>query len=123
MTEWIEEILSDEGYAVSVANDGIRGDELLAANKYDLLLLDIKMPGIDGLGILRRLRERGSAVKVIILSARPLGKGLSDHVEALGTDDIKRLQNTEGIMTKPCQIAELLTLIRKAIGQKAKKVG
>lgn len=62
--------LTKKGYAVDFANDGNDGLEMLYINEYDLVVLDLNLPGIDGLDILRQVREENKELKVLILSAR-----------------------------------------------------
>jgi DNA-binding response OmpR family regulator len=61
------ELVAD-GNATDVANDGRRGLELAICGQYDLILLDLMLPEMDGFEVLRRIRERDSSVPVIILS-------------------------------------------------------
>ena len=71
--------LEYEGYECLFARSGREGLDLLGAESVDLVLLDVKMPGMDGLEVLRRMRERGDAVPVIVIS----GHGtISTAVEA-----------------------------------------
>ena len=115
MTEEVSEILGCEGYFVTVANDGIRGDSLLSKDGFDLVLLDMKLPGMDGLTILKRIRERGTDIRVIILTARPFGSDLLDGIDKISEEDAARLRQVDGIMTKPYNIVQLLELIKKTV--------
>jgi len=89
--------LRNAGYAVDTAQDGKIADDLLSVHTFDLLVLDLGLPGVDGLEVLRRLRRRGSAVPVLILTARD---SVEDRVAGLdlGADDY---------MVKPFNLAEL----------------
>ncbi|MDO8299266.1 response regulator, partial [Lacisediminimonas sp.] len=73
-------------YAVDRVADGKRADEALSFHTYDLVILDIGLPGMDGFEILRRLRDRKSRVPVLILTAQD---ALADRVRGLdlGADD------------------------------------
>lgn len=95
--------LTYEGYVVSKAFDGRTGLEMAASDNYDLVLLDIMLPGLNGMEVLRRLR-RSSSVPVIMLTARD---SVVDKVSGLdsGADDY---------ITKPFAIEELLARIRNA---------
>ncbi len=96
--------LTHEGYEVSKAFDGRNGLEMAASGKFDLILLDIMLPGLNGMEVLRRLR-RSSSVPVIMLTARD---SVVDKVSGLdsGADDY---------ITKPFAIEELLARIRNAL--------
>jgi len=92
-------------YAVDCVNSGAEADHVLAAQPYDLVILDIGLPGLDGLEVLRRLRRRGAAVPVLMLTARD---SLTDRVKGLdiGADDY---------MVKPFDLRELEARVRALI--------
>ena len=104
IARFIELELSHEGYACEKAEDGRKGLELAESGAYDLVLLDIMLPGLNGLEVLRRLRK-SSDVPVIVLTARD---AVMDKVAGLdmGADDY---------ITKPFAIEELLARIRLAL--------
>jgi two-component system, OmpR family, response regulator len=93
--------LREEGFAVDVAHDGDEGDELVAANTYDAIILDWLLPGKDGIAIWRELRARGFHTPILMLTAR---QALADRVTGLnmGADDY---------LTKPFAFDELLARI------------
>ncbi|MFW5753109.1 MAG: response regulator transcription factor, partial [Planctomycetota bacterium] len=103
--------LRAEGYAVDAAADGDEGWWYLDGGTYDGVVLDRMLPGLDGMAILRRLREGGSAVPVLLLTACDT---VEDRVVGLdaGADDY---------LTKPFAVPELLArlrrLVRRAWGQ------
>jgi DNA-binding response OmpR family regulator len=82
----LERGLRKTGYAVDVAKDGREGLWLATENDYDVIVLDLMLPEIDGLTVLRRLRAQGSATHVLILSAKDM---IQDRVQGLrgGADD------------------------------------
>ncbi len=102
--------LESEGYEVEAAEDGTRGLELARNCGADLVVLDLMLPGIDGYSLLRQLREQGSDVPVLILTARTEE---ADKVVGfrLGADDY---------VTKPFGLSELLArvqaILRRARG-------
>lgn len=75
-----------KGHALDLAGDGISGLHLAATNQYDVLILDLMLPGIDGLTLCRRLREAGKQMPVLMLTARD---SLDDKIAGLeaGADD------------------------------------
>ena len=105
LARFVELELKHEGYAVDKAFDGREGLEMAEGGGYDLLLLDIMLPGLNGLEVLRRLRKAGSEMPVIMLTARD---AVMDKVTGLdmGADDY---------VTKPFSIEELLARIRAAL--------
>jgi CheY-like chemotaxis protein len=113
MTDEVSEILADEGYRVTVANDGLAGDALLLKNCYDLVLLDLKMPGMDGFTVFKRLKKRNCDAKVIIVTAKPLDGDLTDGIDGLTAEDYELLRQVNGIVIKPYNIETLLKMIKK----------
>ena len=105
LARFVELELTHEGYQVEKAFDGRTGLELAEKGGFDLLLLDIMLPGLNGLEVLRRLRMEGSGVPVFMLTARD---AVMDKVTGLdmGADDY---------VTKPFSIEELLARIRAAL--------
>ncbi len=105
---FIRKALQAEGFAVDVCGDG--GDALAAARAtpFDGIVMDIMLPGPDGLSVLRQLRERGDKTPVLLLSARG---AVNERVEGLnaGADDY---------LPKPFVIAELVARVR-ALGRRA----
>lgn len=97
--------LSYEGYDVSLASDGRKGLELLREQTFDLLILDLMLPDVDGFEICRRLRSWGNDLPIIMLTAR--GK-IADRIAGLdlGADDY---------VTKPFSFEELVARIRAAL--------
>jgi len=108
IARFVELELGHEGYAVTKAEDGRQGLALAEEGGFDLVLLDIMLPGLNGLEVLRRLRK-SSDVPVIMLTARD---AVMDKVTGLdmGADDY---------ITKPFSIEELLARIRTALRKKS----
>jgi len=110
LARFIELELRYEGYSVVKALNGRTGCELALSEPFDLILLDIMLPELNGMEVLRRIR-RSSSVPVIMLTARD---SVSDKVSGLdlGADDY---------VTKPFAIEELLARIRTALRKSAVK--
>jgi len=102
--------LQDAGYVVDCAADGERGDFLAQTERYDAILLDLGLPKIDGLTLLRRWRDGGVEVPVLILTARG-----SWHEKVQGIDG-----GADDYVAKPFRMEEVLArlraLIRRASG-------
>lgn len=107
ISRFIELELKYEGYQVDQSFDGRDGLEKAQSNKYDLIILDVMLPSLNGMEVLRRLRQN-SEVPVIMLTAKD---EITDKVMGLdiGADDY---------MTKPFAIEELLARIRVALKRK-----
>jgi DNA-binding response OmpR family regulator len=113
----IEYALQQEGYAVTLARSGEEGLDIAVSQAPDLVILDVRLPGIDGFEVLRRLRAAGSKAPVLMLTAR------DDEVDKvigleLGADDY---------VAKPFGLRELLSrvkaLLRRAYGDLADAQG
>ena len=105
--------LSEAGYAVDAAEDGERADFLAQTEHYDAVVLDLGLPEVDGLTLLRRWRERQLTMPVLVLTARG-----SWHEKVQGIDG-----GADDYVAKPFQMEEVLArlraLIRRASGQAA----
>ena len=107
----VRRALESEGYEVDIAEDGGRALAAISGRTFDLVVLDVLMPGVDGLGVARRLRQRGDPIPVLMLTARD---AVNDRVAGLdaGADDY---------LVKPFSIDELLAraraLIRRSSGE------
>ena len=113
----LEVALKGEGYLPLLAATGDKGLEIGLAQAPDLLILDVRLPGIDGFELLRRLRAGGSKAPVIVLTARDEEVDTILGLE-LGADDY---------MTKPFRVRELLSRVksqlRRAYGDLADALG
>lgn len=101
--------LEYEGYAVTKAIDGLEALDLYRTKKWDLILLDVMLPGLSGIELLRRIRAHDRITPVLLLTAK---SSVEDKVSGLdlGANDY---------ITKPFQIEELLARIRAALRNKA----
>ena len=102
---FLENGLRQEGFAVDTAADGVEGLHLGAAGRYDAAIIDIMLPGLDGLALIERLREKRIDTPVLILSAK---REVDDRVKGLqiGGDDY---------MVKPFSFSEVLARIQALI--------
>jgi heavy metal response regulator len=102
IAEFIRRGLKEEGYSVDVASDGEQGYHLVHLNEYDLIILDLMLPKIDGLTLCRQLREEKINVPILILTVRDSVKDKVTGLDA-GANDY---------LTKPFAFEELLARCR-----------
>lgn len=102
LADGLSMVLRDNGYLIDVVANGFDADTALANGPYDLLILDLGLPKVDGLELLKRIRARGQNLPVLVLTARDR---LEDRVTGLdlGANDY---------LTKPFQLPELEARIR-----------
>ncbi len=110
--DYLRQGLSEAGFVVDLARNGMDGNHLAMTGDYDLLILDIMLPDLDGWRILKSLREAGRNVPVLFLTARD---SVDDRVKGLelGADDY---------MVKPFAFAELLARVRTLLRRGAAPV-
>lgn len=106
----VSNCLRQDGYAVDWERDGAIAEEVLRYQTYDVIVVDIGLPGLDGISILKTLRSRGDKTPVLVLTAR---SAVDDRIDALdlGADDY---------LAKPFDVREFLArcraLLRRSMG-------
>ena len=111
LAQQINTVLVTEGYAVDIADDGITAEVLGLSHPYDTIVLDMGLPGRDGMQILKNWRAAGMCAPVLILSARD---GWTEQVDGLdaGADDY---------LIKPFHMPELCARLRAMIRRKSEQ--
>jgi two-component system copper resistance phosphate regulon response regulator CusR len=102
IARFVSQGLREQTYAVDVTGDGEDALYKLAVNEYDAVILDLMIPGRDGLAVCRELRASGSNVPVLMLTARD---ALEDRIAGLDT-------GADDYLTKPFEVTELLARLR-----------
>jgi two-component system response regulator QseB len=102
MASFIDRGLASRGYSTKVCADGATATAIACDRDFDLLILDLGLPDVDGLSVLREIRRRGERLPVIILTARD---DLDDKVEGLDA-------GSSDYITKPFKLDELLARVR-----------
>ncbi len=107
----IVEALQCGGHAVDLVTQGLHADVALAGGSFDLLVLDLGLPGLDGAEVLRRLRQRGTGIPVLVITARD---SLNERIKVLdlGADDY---------LIKPFALSEFDARVRALIRRAACK--
>lgn len=103
----VSEILKAEGYSVDIAADGLQGETCIKENNYAVILLDVKMPGANGIELLTKIKTRNKAAKVFLISGRPFLDKLIDDKE------LSHL--VYAVFSKPFDVKLLLGKIKQAV--------
>jgi DNA-binding response OmpR family regulator len=98
----LAELLSEEGYDVDLARDGQRGLHLGLADRHDILIVDRGLPAVEGVDLIRKLRQQGISTPALILTARGT---VRDRIEGLDA-------GAEDYLVKPFDVDELLARLR-----------
>ena len=104
---------NDSGYRVTVSNNGVAGLQQATTGTYDLIILDRGLPKMDGLTVLRKLRESGNSIPVLMLTAK---SETDDIVAGLDT-------GADDYLKKPFEIAELQARVRALIRRSGQDLG
>jgi two-component system copper resistance phosphate regulon response regulator CusR len=106
---FLKRSLEEAGYEVEAAADGKTGERLAIENPFDILIVDLGLPDLDGISLILRLRQLGVRAPVLILSAR---RSVDDRVRGLE-------QGGDDYLTKPFALAELLARLRNLLKRNA----
>lgn len=101
--------LKNRKHNVTEAADGDRAAELIKANKYDLAILDVMLPGVTGFELAQLIRQGGSPTKILMLSAVAEGTGISD-------EGMKKKAGVDDYMAKPFKIQDLIAKVDVLLG-------
>ena len=109
----MSEVLEDEGFGVSISHDGSEGKALVEHNRYDVILLDLELPGASGFEIIRALQHKDIGLDSVIVITGHQGAidaAMSD--EPSGDEDLDALKDTRGVVSKPFDMTALLAMIK-----------
>lgn len=113
LCEELAEILAGIGYKVKTVFDGREGLAAIRGSHYDLILLDLKMPRMNGIEVLKEIKQGAHAPKVIVLSANhSVNVFLGESVDMPHDYPERILQLADGVMNKPYDVDVLLSRIR-----------
>ena len=112
MCNELNEAMTDLGYLIHLAFDGLTGKKLLENNEFDIIVLDLKIPRFDGYQILEYIAKKNIKSRVIVITAR-----MKIHYEDIVTQNREQeendiLKNTDYILKKPFKLIELINKIK-----------
>lgn len=113
MCEEMTEILRDQGYQVATVYNGREGLARLEAEAIDVVLLDLKIPGLTGFDLLRFIKDQKHLpCKVIVLTGRPLISDPGIRIESEKIEEERLLSLADGVINKPYDVDSVLNAIR-----------
>ena len=111
--ELLSIILSDAGYEVLSASNGLEAIEILASNSIDLVVTDILMPKMDGIELINRAKESHKNLQFILISGG--GRHMVDKVDYNYLDTVKKLTGVDTVFNKPFKPEELIQAVREKL--------
>ncbi len=115
MCEELSDILKREKHSVDVCNNGRVGISSVEKGGYNIILLDLKIPGMNGYEVLNFIKNKGLPVKVLVLTGNAFSGGVSqEELNSENTEIKEKLLNlADGVINKPFDVASLLRKIKE----------
>ncbi|MDP1853704.1 MAG: response regulator [Candidatus Omnitrophota bacterium] len=107
LCEELRDIFMEEGYFVQLAHDGPGGKKLIEDDSYDLIIIDIKLPGLGGLDLLKISKNKEPKTKVFVISGRPF---ITDMLK----DEITK-NLVDGVIGKPFMVEDVVNNIKSVL--------
>ena len=104
LSEEMVDFLTAEGYYVQAVSDGLEGEKLIKKNPYDIILLDYKMPALNGVDFLKRIDKLGLKCKIILISGRPF---VQKEIKKQGLSS-----SISGFISKPYDVKKFLSILK-----------
>ena len=115
LCEELGDILRDEGFHCDIAHSGDKAHVFIDQKHYDLVILDLKLPGMRGSEVLRVIKRKGPDQKVIILSGRILGRDALYPFDNNIDEDEMILHMADAVLRKPVKVEYLLLMVKALI--------
>jgi len=109
----LKELMEAEGFKLDIVLNGSDGLEHLRKRRHDIIILDLKLPGVNGYEILKEIRRIGSDFKVVVLSGRPIGEPLLKEKGLSLEEEEKVLHMANHVINKPFRIDEFVARIKE----------
>ncbi|MBF0504378.1 MAG: response regulator [Candidatus Omnitrophica bacterium] len=108
----LSEVLEAEGFEVDTVFDGAQGLKYLRVRQYQIIVLDLKLPGLSGYGVLESVKKSAHPLKVLVLSGKPMGNALLKENGVDGNGEEQILKMADAVMNKPFIVKEFLRQIK-----------
>lgn len=115
LCEELEDIFADQGFAVETVCNGSEALKRLQEKDYDILLLDIKIPGASGFDILQKLKNENMHIKIIVLTGRPLHSEIAKNNTTHHEKEEELLAYADEVVNKPFDIDDLIITVKSAV--------
>lgn len=109
----LREVLEAEGFNVDIAQDGLQGLQYLQHKQYQMIILDLKLPGLNGYGVLKSVRKAAHPLKVLVLSGRPVGEPLLKEDGVSKDEEEKVLGMADAIISKPFMVDSFIQKVKE----------
>ena len=109
----LSEVLEAEGFKVDIALDGLQGLRFLQERQYQIIILDLKLPGLSGYEVLKGIRKTVKSLKVLVLSGRPLGEPLLKEDGVSQDEEQKVLNMADLVINKPFIVEDFLQKVKE----------
>lgn len=113
LCEEFQDILEAEGFSVKIIHNGLSGKKILENEIFDILLLDIKIPGLNGFAILKWLKENNYKIKIMVLTGRPLDR--ARHIMDINDEEEELLNYADEVINKPSNIENIIKKINSLL--------
>lgn len=115
------EILKKEGFEVDVAFDGHKGMERVQKEVFNVVILDLRLPGLSGFDVLKRIKETTKIMKVLVLSGRPIATDLIKQEGVASDHEDDTLKMADAVMNKPFIIQDFIQKVKSMAFQKVEE--
>ncbi len=109
----LAQVLAAEGFKVDVAFDGLQGLQCLQKKQYHIIILDLKLPGLNGYGVLKGIRKTTKHIKVMVLSGLPLGEPLLKEDGVSQNEEEEVLNMADIVLNKPFMVENFLQKVKE----------
>ncbi|MBN2531509.1 MAG: response regulator [Spirochaetales bacterium] len=113
LCEEFQDILEAEGFYVKIVQNGLSGKSILENELFDILLLDIKIPGLNGFAILKWLKKNKYKIKIMVLTGRPIDR--TGQIKDINDEEEELLNYADEVINKPSTIENIIRKINSLL--------